>query len=138
MIEKSIQRIKEEMQALKASMPVSGSLVETYIVTETFIKTLPNKTPYSFTITFTPSAEYRSVNLSSFSLYEEDWASGPITSQYNPYSFLSIEGASQDNSGVIVYSSSSTPYFFDGDTFEIRLTASVYGTVPGTLSIQWS
>lgn len=137
-MENSLERIKQELKSLKASMPVSSSLVETYIITQTFIKVLPNQQEYTYTITFTPYEDYRKIGINSFSLYKEEWASGPITSQYNPYSFGSVEGASQNADGSMSYSTSSTPYFYDGDTFELRITASVFGTIPGTLSIEWS
>lgn len=137
-MERELTRIESELKALKSSMPISGSLVETYCITQRFTKTLPNRQPYTFTIKFTPLQGANLSGLSTLSIYVEDWASGPVTSQYNPYSFTSMTSGSQSSDGSITYSSSGTPYFLDGDTFEKRIIASVYGTIPGTLSIKWS
>ncbi len=138
MMEKSLERIEQEIKDLKASMPVSGSLVETYFISQTFIKTLPNKAAYSFTITFTPYPGYEKAGINTLSMYIEDWASGPYTSQFNPYSFTCYSNESQRNDGVIISTHSGTAYFYDGDTFEERITVCAYGTVPGTLSIEWA
>ena len=137
-MEKSVARLENEMKSLKASLPVSGSLVETYIVTENFTKTLPNHSSYKYTITFTPYQDYEKIGINTMSVYVEDWASGPYTSQFNPYSYSSVSNAAQDNSGTISYSNSGNVNFYDGDTFDMKIICSVYGTTPGTLSIIWS
>ena len=138
MIEDSLQRIENELKALKASMPVAGSLVETYCITRHFNKTLPNRSSYQFTITFTPNPGYEKIGINTVSIYIEDWASGPYTSQFNPYSFTSSNIPTQTTTGVMAYTVKGTASFYDGDDYEKRITVTSYGTIPGTLSIDWS
>lgn len=137
-MEQGLTRIENELKALKSSMPVSGSLVETYCITQRFTKTLANRSTNTYTIKFTPLQGANISGLSTLSIYEENWASGPVTSRYNPYSFASNTSGMQSGDGSISYSSTFSAQFFDGDTFEVRIIASVYGTIPGTLSIAWS
>lgn len=138
MIEQELTRIQNEIKALKSSMPVSGSLVETYCITQKSSKVFPVTSGFSYTIKFTPRAGYERVGIVTVSNYLEEWASGPVTSQYNPYSFVSGISSHQNPDGSVTLDySEGAGYWYDGDTFEVRVTASVYGTIPGTLSIQW-
>lgn len=138
MMEQELTRIENEIKALKSSLPVSGSLVDTFCITRKVTKTLQNEAPYQYTVTFTPDQEYGKKGLATLSIYEEEWASGPYTSQYNPYAFGSSHTSRQQSDGTITVTVGDTPYFYDGDTFDLKLTVSVYGTIPGDLSITWS
>lgn len=138
MMEQSLQRVENELKALKASLPVAGSLVETYCMTQKFTKTIQNGANWQYTITFTPFPGYGKIAINTMSVYCEDWASGPYTSQYNPYSYVSANNPTQANNGVMVFTRKGKTTFYDGDDYEKRLTVTVYGTIPGTLSIAWS
>ena len=135
-MEQRLERIQNEIKSLKASMPISGSLIDTYFYTEVFTNTYNDNQQANFTIKFTPMDLDNGLGLTIMYEYCEALANDAYWSQFNPV-FLSIdEGYYVNSSGQAVKDDSFTASGYGAYT--VRVTASVYSTIPGTLSIEWT
>lgn len=135
MMEQRLKRVDDDIKALKANLPISGSLVKTYCHNATSSKTFPDGTAFTYTVKFTPSNEGGIVDLSG---YIELWTNSPTFSQYNPVALYFNSGYTINSSGEYIATGSGSFSASDGSTFEVRATAVVYGTLDGSIEINFS
>lgn len=136
MIEQRVEKLQNEIRSLKTSMPIAGSLVDIYFYNEVFTKVYPDNTTAHWTAKFIPTNPSAGLGFTIMYEYCEALASDPRWAQFNPV-FLSIsEGYYINGSGHAVIDDSFSSSGF-GD-YTVKVTISVYSTVPGSLSIEWS
>lgn len=136
MIEERIDRLQNEIKSLKSSMPIAGSLLDTYFYTAVFTHDYNDNDQANYTVKFTPANPAGGIGLTSMYTYCEALAQDAYWSQFNPV-FLSIkEGYYVNGSGQVAF---DDRFIASGyGTYTVRVTVSVYSTVPGSLSISWS
>lgn len=135
MIEQRLEKLQNEIRSMKSSMPISGSLLDTYFYNSVFMRDYNDNEEVHYSVKFTPVTPADGIGLTALYTYCEALTHDPYKSQYNPV-FLSIdEGYHVNSSGQAVR---DDQFFASGfGTYTVRVTASVYSTVPGTLSIEW-
>lgn len=136
MMEQRLERLDNDIKALKASAPISGSLVKTYCYKKTSSKTFPDNTSFNCSVSFAPDSENNGVV--ELSCYIETWTNSPTFSQYNPIGAYINSGYTIDSNGNYVLSTSGASITSDGSTYEVRATAVVYGTLEGSIEIDIS
>ena len=134
-MEQRLKRVDDDVKSLKASLPISGSLVKTYCHNATSNKTFPDGSSFTYTVEFTPSSGGGIVDLSG---YIELWTNSPSFSQYNPVALFFNSGYTINSSGKYVATGSGSFAASDGSTFEVRAIAVVYGTLDGSIEIDIS
>ena len=135
MIEQRLERLQNEIKSLKTSMPIAGSLIDIYFYNEVFTKDFPDNTTARWTAKFTPTDPSAGLGFTIFYEYCEALSSDPRWEPYNP-TFLSIsEGYYVAQNGEAARDGG---FYSSGfGTFTVKVTISVYSTVPGSLSIEW-
>lgn len=135
MIEQKLERLQGEIKSLKSAMPIAGSLLDTYFYTSVFTHDYNDGDLSKYTAVFTPTMPEYGLGVLSLYVYCESLSTDPRWSPYNPV-FLSIsEGYQVNNSGQAIRHDSFRATGFG--TYTVKVTVSVYSTVPGTLSIEW-
>ena len=135
MIEQRLDKMQNEIRSLKSSMPIAGSLLDTYFYTAVFTHNYNDGQETNYTVKFTPVNPADGIGLTAMYTYCEALAQDAYWSQYNPV-FLSIdEGYHVNSSGQAVRDDTFTASGFG--TYTVKVTVSVYSTVPGSLSIDW-
>lgn len=133
MIEQRLKRLNDDMESLKASSPISGSLVRTYCYKSTSTKSFQDGTPFSCIVKFSPSND--NSGIVELSYYIELWTNSPTFSPYNPVEAYINSGYQIDSNGDYVLTESGSFAASDGSTYEVRVTAIAYGTLEGSVSI---
>ena len=137
MIEQRIQKLEDGIKALKSSMPISGSLVDTYIYKATSTHTYPKGDTYLCYAVFVPDdGTFTGQGIVDMALYNEIWTPDPAWSPFNPV-FAVMSNGYYVNGGLIrtyTYGSFSTSGNYN---YEVRATATVYGTLPGHIEFIW-
>ena len=136
MIEQRLERIRSEIKSLKTSMPIAGSLVDIYFYNEVFTKSFPDNTTAKWTVKFTPANPSAGLGFTIMYEYCESLASDSYWAQFNPIFLAISEGYYLDNSGNAAKDDGFVSSGYGN--FTVKVTASVYSTVPGSLSIEWS
>lgn len=136
MIEERVQRLRDDIKALKTSMPISGSLLETYFYTKTSSATYADGATAHYTIKFVPTNPQNGLGITELFEYCEGLATGGQWAQYNPVFLTVFEGYYVDGNGNAVRDESYQSTGFG--TYEVKVTASVYSTVPGNIQITFS
>lgn len=136
MIEQRLERLQNEIKSLKTSMPIAGSLIDIYFYNEVFTKDFPDNTTARWTAKFTPINPSDGLGFTVFYEYCEALASDPYWSQFNPVFLAISEGYYVNQSGQAIRDDAFSSSGFG--TFTVKVTISVYSTVPGSLSIEWT
>ena len=136
MIEQRIDRLQNEIKSLKTSMPIAGSLLDTYFYTAVFTHDYNDGDTAHYTTIFTPANPAGGIGLTSMYTYCEALAQDAYWSQFNPVFLAISEGYHVNGSGQATYDGNF--YAAGFGTYTVRVTVSVYSTVPGSLSISWS
>lgn len=137
MIEKRIQKLEDGIKALKSSMPISGSLVDTYIYKATSTHTYANGDAYNcYAIFVLDDGTFTGQGIVDMALYDELWTSDPNWSSYNPVGAHMSNGY-YVNSGIIRTYTYGTFTTTGNYNYEVRATATVYGTLPGHIEFIW-
>ena len=134
MIEERVQRLRNEIKSLKTSMPVAGSLLDTYFYSTTVISTsYPDGSTVRFRIKFNPITPADGLGMTELFEYCESLADNAPWSDDNPV-FLSVQnGYFVDGNGSAVREDTFSTTGMG--TFKARITAAVYSTVPGNIEI---
>lgn len=137
MIEQRLQKINNEIQALKASMPISGSTIDLYHYTLTETKTMESGQWFYCTATFTPTNPSDNYGLVEMSTLERHMTTSEVWSQYNPM-------AERGRSGSWVTSGGEYKNYIEGMTatsdsapWEAIVTVNVISTMEGTITLSW-
>ena len=133
MIEQMLKRLKDDMESLKTSLPISGSLLRTYCYSATAKKTMPDGEWFNYKIEFTPSNS--NTGIMDISCYVELWTNSPTFSPYNPVGLGFNSGYTINSSGKYVLIDGGGFAASDGSTYEVRVIATAYGTLEGSVSI---
>ena len=137
-LEQRTKKLNDEIKSLKSSLPVSGSLVDTFIYKKTVTKTLRDGESYTCTARFIPTNQGINEGIIEMSIYAENWLSSPSWVQYNPVGAQIVTGYRTRSAGYAesyVWGAQSTG---DGYNWEARVTATVYGTIEGEIEFIWS
>lgn len=132
MIEERLERINSEIKQLKSSMPVAGSLLDTYFYTHTATATYNDGVQAKYKIKYTPVFQDEGLGMTEVFVYCEANTSDPDYSQDNPI-YLSVEEGYYVESGSATNDDYFTATGFG--TYEVKITVAVYSTVPGTIEI---
>lgn len=135
MIEQKLEKIENEIKATKSSMPISGSLMDTYFYNKTELSpAYQDGYIASFTVKFTPTNIAAGEGITNLYEYCELIVSDSYWSQFNPM-YLNINQGYYMKDGIAQFDDS---FFAAGyGNYNIRATISVFSTVPGSVSIEW-
>lgn len=137
MIEERLTKLENEIKSIKTSMPIAGSLLDTYFYNKVEVANYPDNVTASYKVKFVPLDSSSELGVTSMYTYCELLALDGYWSQFNPV-FLSIqEGGYVNNSGEYEYTGSFFASGY-GDSYDLRVTAAVYSTVPGSIEIEFS
>ena len=137
MIEQRLRKLENDMKALKATAPISGSLVKTFIYKKTASKVYADGYDYTCTIKFIPS-DINATGIVELSYYCENWTNSATFSQYNPVGAYINSGYTINSNGEYVISTTGAFSASDGSTYEVKTTATAYGTIAGSIEIEFS
>lgn len=134
MMEERLEKVDNEIKSLKASMPVAGSMLDTYFYTKVSSAVYPDGATANYRVRFIPADPSGGLGITNVYTYCESLASVSPWSQYNPVYLAVDSGYYKNISGEAVFddSFSSTGY----GTCEVRITAAVSSTVPGSIKIE--
>lgn len=136
MIEERLTRLKNEIKDTKASMPIAGSLLDTYFYSKTDSEVYIDNTTGTYKVRFIPTLPDEGLGMTDMYTYCEVLASNAPWSQYNPVQLFIREGGYVDSNTEYVYEDDFTASGFGN--FTLRITAAVYSTVPGHIEIEFS
>lgn len=136
MIEQRLERLQNEIKSLKTSMPIAGSLIDIYFYNGVFTKDFPDNTTARWTAKFTPTDPSAGLGFTIFYEYCEALSNDPHWVPYNPLFLAISEGYYVTQSGIAARDDGLMSAGMG--TFTAKVTISVYSTVPGSLSIEWS
>lgn len=135
-LEQRLERLRNEIKSLKAGMPIAGSLLDTYFYTSVFTHNYNDNDEARYTVKFTPVSPDDGIGLTAMYTYCEALAQDAYWSQYNPVYLAIDEGYQVNSSGQAI---KSDRFIASGyGTYTVKITVSVYSSVPGTLSIEWT
>lgn len=137
MIEQRLKNLDQDIKSLKSTMPIAGSLVDTFVYRKSASKTLQDNEWFECKARFVPLDKSQQ-GIVEMSLYREDYTSSPSWSANNPIGASISSGYSINDSGdyeVRTWGARSTG---DGYTWEPRITVTVYGTIEGNIEFEWS
>lgn len=137
MIEQRLQKVADEIRSLKATMPISGSLINLYHYTLTDTITMESGKQFYCTVTFTPLNLSESTGLVELSTIEIYNTTSEFWSQYNPMSEQARTGSMAMPGGG--YESYLTGVMSTSDEapWEATVIANVTSTMEGTITISW-
>ena len=134
MIEERVQRLRNEIKSLKTSMPVGGSLLDTYFYSKTIVSnSYPDGATVNYRIKFNPVTPADGLGMTELFEYCEGLADNSPWSDNNPVFLAVNNGYFVDSNGSAVKENSF--FMSNFGTFKARITAAVYSTVPGNIEI---
>lgn len=134
MMEERLEKIGDEIKFLKSSMPIAGSMLDTYFYTKVASATYSDGATAHYRVKFIPADSSLGLGITNVYNYCEGLASSSPWSQYNPV-FLSVSNGYYKNSaGEAVFDDQFTNSGYG--SFEVRVTAAVSSTVPGSIQIE--
>lgn len=141
-LEKRIQNIEDKIKNFKSALPVAGSLVDFYLYSESATKSYAPLELGVWTVKFTPDDPSKGLGITEIGvLVEADSTSSalaPSNPQYcyaqNGYYVITMGNLAAGSLGYVYYYNSSYP----NDGYNAKITANVYSTVPGTVTITLS
>ena len=136
MMEERMERLKNEIVSLKASMPVSGASLDTYFYTKTVSASFPDNTTVNYLMKFIPSNPSEGLGLTEMFEYCEGIATTSPWSQNNPFFLSVLNGYSVDSSGNAVKDGGFTASGYG--PFDTKITVAVYSTVEGHIEITFN
>lgn len=136
MIEERLNRLNSEIKALKSSLPIAGSTIETFFYTKVASKVYPGETQVDYKVRYTLKNPAGGFGITNLYVTCEALASDEHWAQYNPI-FLSVQqGYYPEGNNSATYVGS---FLYGGfDSYEVRITAAVSSTVPGDITIEFS
>lgn len=136
MIEERVERLRNEIKSLKTTMPIAGSLVDTYCYTQSSSAVFPGNTRASYTMKFKPTFPENGLGLTEMFEYLEVYSSDPYWSQFNPIFLSVLNGYYKDANGNAVKDWGFT--YGNNDDYTVKVTVAVYSTVPGDIEISFN
>lgn len=131
-----MERLRNEIKSLKASMPIAGSLVDTYFYIKTSSNSYSDGQRVNYTARFIPVNPADGLGITEMSVYCEALASTQPWVQDNPV-YLDIDTG--------YYTNGSGEAQYDGDfvatgygSYTVQITVAIYSTVPGSIQIDFS
>lgn len=135
MTENRVNGLVDDIKALKSSMPVAGSLLDLYFYTKTEISPDYSGGTSNYTTKFVPDNPEEGLGLTEMYKYAEQLAKSDPWAQYNPIFFSISDGYGVDQDGSAARSDS---FESGGIVYNLKITVTVYSTVPGHIEIEFS